>query len=127
MANRLKNTSSDMRLAKQAPKDSLFSGRVKSTPSEPRLAKQAPKDSLFSGRVKSTPTEQGQAVFEYVLMVFIVFLLLGAIRFGVNRQKSVLLKEMVCKIAAPCPGCDPGDQIRNGTAGLGTGNCGPSD
>ncbi|MFN7685679.1 MAG: hypothetical protein ACK5QT_09755 [Oligoflexia bacterium] len=57
-------------------------------------------------------THAGQAVVEYVLMIFLAVLLVATINGSLNRSVRSLWATIVNDVAAPCPKCPNPNPIR---------------
>lgn len=55
---------------------------------------------------------EGQAVIEYVLMIFLAVLLVATINGSLNRSVRRLWVTIVRDVAAPCPKCPTVNPIR---------------
>lgn len=69
---------------------------------------------------------KGQAVVEFILTLFLVTVVVGAIAQFMRNSSGVLWKRFVCEISAPCAGCAASDDAKNVAGrlqGLGGAEC----
>lgn len=51
--------------------------------------------------------EDGQAMLEYILMLSVAVIVIGAFASGLRKVLIEIWERMAQDIAAPCPGCPP--------------------
>lgn len=53
----------------------------------------------------------GQAVIEFILVLFVALTIMGVISIGLKRMIYDFWFTMACEIIAPCPTCNPGEEM----------------